>query len=872
MQIVIVDNSLIYFDGISPNVENLLLKNFSVRHPRARFLDNSVWDGWYRRYNQGSQTMARPFLKEVCEVLDKAGVPYDIVDARDKPKVVPDESLVTPDLLLGITLEDYQINTLKAMCQNEVGIISSTTGCHPAGQGILMYDGRIKKVEDIKSGDILMGPDSSPRRVLRTINGKGSIFKVAPIRGVPFFVNEDHILTLVKTGVKSSETIDVSVRDWMQWNKSRKHLYKLFRVQVTHFGGERIDLPLDPYLLGALLGDGGIINCVKFFCSTDDEELLQEVASRAASHGVSCHAGNSQKKDSKCIEYLISNGLNWKGKNRHFGRNPILDALKSLGLLGCNSGNKFIPFLYQTSSEANRLAVLAGILDTDGHITNNNSCDYITKSIRLANDVAFIARSLGFMAIISESYKYDQNGQGGLYYRLSISGDLSRIPMVLSRKKKRAAPRKQKKNNLRTGFSIDKISDNEQYFGFTLDKDGRYLLDDFTVTHNSGKTEAMAGITKILNTNTVIFADIRVVIEQIKDRLELRDIEDGNIGLFYAGQRPNGNKVVVGSIQSLMTPTKPSVEKYKNKDGVYDHEKYEKALGAYKTRLKGAKEFQKIVSEAELLLVDECDKASSTAYKDLFFKHFRGRYRYGFSGTPHDHKKPVEWLFLRERLGSIIYHIDRSSVEKTGRIIPIKPVMLAFGEDGDKTDKTAYDIAEKDYVINNEKFHDFVVSVVQSFEKEKTLIIVDTHEIASLGAALEAKIPNSKFIYGVTSKNQRNNAIKSFERGELRCLIGGKIIKRGLDLKGGADNVIFIGGGTKWSNIDQIVGRAVRKNARGWCRVFGFYIMCNHYLYSHSREQLKAIIDMGYDPMVVFSTGPISGKKLVRSRFKKTKN
>lgn len=513
MQIVIVDNSLIYFEGIAPNVENLLLKNFSVKHPRARFLDNSVWDGWYKKYNRSSQTMSKAFLKEACEVLDQAGVPYDILDARDKPKIVPNESLVVPDLLPGITLEDYQIEALKAMCRNEIGIISSTTG--------------------------------------------------------------------------------------------------------------------------------------------------------------------------------------------------------------------------------------------------------------------------------------------------------------------------------------------------------------------SGKTEAMAGITKILDTNTVIFADIRIVIEQIKERLELRDVDDGDIGLFYAGQRPNGNKVVVGSIQSLYTPSKPSPEKYKNKDGVYDQEKYEKALSVYKTRLKGAKEFQKIVSEAELLLVDECDKASSDAYKDLFFKHFRGRYRYGFSGTPHDHKKPVEWLFLRERLGSIIYHIDRSSVEKTGRIIPIKPVMLAFGEDGDKTDKTAYDIAEKDYVINNEKFHDFVVSVVQSFEKEKTLIIVDTHEIASLGAALEAKIPNSKFIYGVTSKNQRNSAIKSFESGELRCLIGGKIIKRGLDLKGGADNVIFIGGGTKWSNIDQIVGRAVRKNARGWCRVFGFYIMCNHYLYSHSREQLKAIIDMGYDPIVVFSNGPISGRQLVKSRFKK---
>jgi hypothetical protein len=77
-----------------------------------------------------------------------------------------------------------------------------------------------------------------------------------------------------------------------------------------------------------------------------------------------------------------------------------------------------------------------------------------------------------------------------------------------------------------------------------------------------------------------------------------------------------------------------------------------------------------------------------------------------------------------------------------------------------------------------------------------------------------------------------------------------------------------IGGGTKWSNIDQIIGRGVRKNSRGWCRIFGFYFLNNYYLYHHSREQLKAMVSMGYETAVVFSTGAVKGADLIRSRFR----
>jgi len=371
----------------------------------------------------------------------------------------------------------------------------------------------------------------------------------------------------------------------------------------------------------------------------------------------------------------------------------------------------------------------------------------------------------------------------------------------------------------------------------------------------AGKTEMMAGIAKVFNCPTVIIAEQRIVIEQIKERLELRDVIP-EAGLFYGGSTPNGHLVVVGSIQSLTTP--PVSLKKKQPD-------------AYKKRYKRAKQFQSIVGRADLLLVDEVDKATSKAYQALFRSHFQGRRKYGFSGTPFDKGKPVEGLIVREHLGSIISQSSRKDVEAAGRIIPIKFVMVAFGEDGEKNDKTAFDIAEREIIIDNVAFHEKVKKIVSAFPDDGTLILVDTSNVTDLGHALQDTIPDSVFIYGKTTKKNRRKALDAFEAREIKCLIGGRILKRGLDLDGGAENLIILGGGKLWSDFDQKLGRAVRRNSRGWARVFSFLFLNNHYLYKHSREHLKAVVDMGYSSKVIFSDVQVDGAKFIKSRFRKPK-
>ena len=390
-----------------------------------------------------------------------------------------------------------------------------------------------------------------------------------------------------------------------------------------------------------------------------------------------------------------------------------------------------------------------------------------------------------------------------------------------------------------------------------------------------GKTEVACAICKLIDCPTVILADQTIVVEQMRARLLLRDIKE-EIGMFYAGHRPSGQTLVVGSIQSLAPPKKaPTPPRYEQceDDAEYNkkYAKYEAQLKAFETRKANAAELLEYIHNAEMLLVDECDKATSEGYKNLFRYHFAGRRRYGFSGTPMDPSKPVEALVVQEHLGSIIYRVDRATLTALGRIIPCEYVMLSVGNDGDIREASAYDIAINDFMVENEEFHELIyrVSTNKLPEGDGVLILVDRE---ALGYSLLSKFRDNgihaEFIFGKTDKNARKDAISDFEQRKYQILIGGKIINRGLDLKGGCERLVIATGGKLQSDFEQKIGRALRLNKRGKSIIYDFYFRNNKYLYSHSKARLKIIEQIGYPSRVIFPNGAIDGSELIRSRFK----
>lgn len=368
--------------------------------------------------------------------------------------------------------------------KNKFLFLEAPTGCHAPGQGILMYDGSVKKVEDVAVGDQLMGPDSLPRNVLSLARGHDDMVRIVPVKGTSFIVNMDHILTLQRTGTKyrAWEMVDVSVREWLEWSNWRKHIHKLVRTGVKFNRQDDVynsDFYLDPYFLGLLIGDGGYTNSPNI--TSADKEIVEEIYKQAEVFGLKVR--EDKKPNNKAVSYYMTgDGVS----------NYLSNRLRQIGLYGRTSGEKFIPPMYKTSSRDARLDLIAGILDADGSLSSNGY-DFISKSKQLAEDVAYVARSLGMAAYISEAKKSDQNGTLGVYHRVFISGETSQIPCRIDRKK--AKERKQVKSVLRTGFSIESVGMGE-YFGFSLDGDGRYLMDDFTITHNTGKSFSPALVSR----------------------------------------------------------------------------------------------------------------------------------------------------------------------------------------------------------------------------------------------------------------------------------------------------------------------------------------------------------------------------------------
>ena len=457
-----------------------------------------------------------------------------------------------------IELRDYQKKAITSLFEylyanpGKNPCLVCPTGCHEKGQGILMANGEIKKVENIAVGEYVMGGDGTPRKVLSLHHGFDQMYSINPIKGKPFVVNAGHILSLISTnegkkrkGHKTGNEIDnISVSDYLKKSNNYKHLHKLYRGKVENFGNDK-ELPIPSYVLGVLLGDGSFTSN-NLSVTTPDTEIYQEIISFA--------------KSIDCIIRMDCNSsgcpsLHFRKRNGNFVPKEASynQVLMNLGLKDCVSSTKFIPFDYKTASKDDRLDLLAGLMDTDGSLSKNGY-DFITKSKQLANDTAFIARSLGLRCFVTPCKKYCQNGTGGTYYRLNIAGNTDLIPCRV--KRKQASARRQKKRVEVTGFSIESVGEGE-YFGFECDGDHLYMLDDFTVTHNSGKSVLLAEFCRYSLTT---WPETRILVLTHQKELVLQDAKalkalwnDSDIGIYSAsiGCKQLEQPLIYASIQSI---------------------------------------------------------------------------------------------------------------------------------------------------------------------------------------------------------------------------------------------------------------------------------------------------------------------------------
>lgn len=260
------------------------------------------------------------------------------------------------------------------------------------------------------------------------------------------------------------DIFDISLNEYMKLGISNQAHCYLFHVGIN--SPER-EVPMDPYLIGYWLGDGDSGHPQ---ITTADPEIVQEFYRILESYDMTL------SETSNSIRYYIRG----KGEDHHkCGGNKFLNALRHLNMLD----NKHIPDIYKINSRSVRIRVLAGLIESDGYAIHD--CIEITqKNKRLADDIEYLAFSLGFMITRVECTKgcsYKGEMRYGQYQRRVIFGNgIEEIPVILTRK--RSNPRLIKKRARCQGFKVESLGTGE-YHGFNLSGDGRFLQGDFLVAH-----------------------------------------------------------------------------------------------------------------------------------------------------------------------------------------------------------------------------------------------------------------------------------------------------------------------------------------------------------------------------------------------------
>jgi hypothetical protein len=180
---------------------------------------------------------------------------------------------------------------------------------------------------------------------------------------------------------------------------------------------------IHPYVLGVLLGDGSISHEAVSWHKPDSDIATRIAALLPA--GTTVHKNNQLK----CDQYVIGSGRNKE--------NVIKSELARLGLMGTRSSTKFVPKSYLFASKSDRIALLQGLMDTDGYA--GITPEFSSASKDLADAVIFLVQSLGGTASagIKESPKYEYKGEtrtGQPSHRVSVSLPSGINPFYLPRK------------------------------------------------------------------------------------------------------------------------------------------------------------------------------------------------------------------------------------------------------------------------------------------------------------------------------------------------------------------------------------------------------------------------------------------------------
>lgn len=688
---------------------------------------------------------------------------------------------------MGFELRPYQKEAVDAGLKfltgrsKKPGIIVAPCGCHAKGYGILMYDGTIKKVEDIVVGDRVMGDDGTPRTVLELHNGIDDMYEIRPLKGKPFIVNKGHIMSMyrLKDKRKDGPSIEeVSIGEYIKFAPYHKTILKLRRPNGFDFEESKKNMPLDPYFLGLYLGDGSITSSLSI--TTQRQEIVEYLYSFVKQYNMYIRVAEKKGTNNKSKSYFLS-----KGCGR--GGNPIINAIKDIGLYNRKSGDKFIPIQYLTSNKENRYKLLAGFLDTDAYYNKSGKgYEYCSKSETMMKQFVLLCRSLGLLCSGYSCKLVD----GVKYYRTGIYGNLENIPVRVGIRK--GANRIINKNPYVVGFKVEYVGKGE-YYGFTTDGNHLYLDEQCFIHHNSGKSLIISKIAHEINRPTLVLQPSKEILEQNYAKA----VSFGSKPTIYSASC--GIKELSAMTYATLKSIKKDVARLKD-------------IGI------------------DTLLIDECHSGYSPEEGSEFME-FMNRFPeakvLGFTATPcrlRTYSSMLEGNYSKLNMltkdehnffKKIVHVTQIQELTSQGFWCPLKYERWSFDESALMLNSTGAEYTNesiKESIVRNGLNNSIYKRLLQLMNERKA-ILVCMDSIESCNRISEFMNARMGAITGVvtslTTKKKREQIISDFKEGKLKVVFNYSTLATGFDFPE-LDCVMFGRPTFSYSTYYQILGRAVR--------------------------------------------------------------
>lgn len=506
-------------------------------------------------------------------------------------------------------------------------------------------------------------------------------------------------------------------------------------VEPVHF--QQRELPVDPYLLGVLLGDGGLTQTSIRFSSAD-REIVDRVDSLVQPLGLTVRYIAQ-------YDWRITHGLK---KNE----NPLKTALNKLGVCVLSKDKK-IPACYKHASYEQRLALLRGLMDTDGTVRKKQyHVEFgAVASKQLADDVCDLVRSLGGVTRVKEQTYTSQPDK--TYYRVAVNLPVN--PFWLPRKASLWRG-KTKQGKTKAITAVRPVGQEPCVCISVSADDGLYVTKDYTVTHN----------TTLIGAASQLFPDARIdvitksvdVAERIVRSLRRFVPKVGMIGDGWK-QRERVTVITAGSLQHA--------------DG-----------------------------DADFMFADEVHQLATVNFSTALAARYRNSRNFGMSATPYARMDNAHAI-LEPLFGPMIFDLPYQQAVELGLVVPVQVKWLPIRLTHNPAERYKHRVAKKRYGIwTNHARNSIIAEAVREYPADyQILILVETIEHAvHLGSLLPeftlmysqmapydcAAYKRQRLLpadYKPLSDVQKHDMRSAFEQGTLRRVIATDVWATGVDFE-----------------------------------------------------------------------------------------